>query len=80
MRGEKRCLTVLVAHLYEHLPTKEHYFYKCPFDGCDYRTVRLDKLKAHAGTRAHNNAAWTNDMNARCVVQENLDCYRELCR
>ncbi|KAH7713127.1 hypothetical protein AAVH_19526 [Aphelenchoides avenae] len=80
-----RCVTkkngfkTLVRHLYEHLDTKEHYFYKCPFDGCDYRAVRLEHVKAHAANRAHN-AAWTDVMNSRCVVQGNLDCYTAMCR
>ncbi|KAH7713129.1 hypothetical protein AAVH_19528 [Aphelenchoides avenae] len=76
---KKQSFSHLVRHLYEHLPTKEHYFYKCPFDGCDYRAVRLERVKEHVPTRLHN-AAWTDDMKDRCVVQNNLDCFTDLCR
>ncbi|KAH7718191.1 50S ribosomal protein L20, partial [Aphelenchoides avenae] len=76
---KKNGFKTLVRHLYEHLDTKEHYFYKCPFDECDYRAVRLEHVKAHAANRAHD-AAWTDDMNSRCVVQGNLDCYTAMCR
>ncbi|KAH7684699.1 hypothetical protein AAVH_40793, partial [Aphelenchoides avenae] len=58
---KQRGFAHFVRHLYEHLPTKEHSFYKCPFGECDYRTQRLSDVKGHVSSRAYN-ATWTDDM------------------